>query len=913
MGGPVLGRTDELRDVFAVIDDDRPRASGVVLCGDAGIGKTTIWRAGVRQARERGLRVLAAQPTETESGLPYAALGDLLEAVDDDHLDALPPGQRDALMVALARRPTDGPVDQHALARGVVGVVSHLATAGFVVVAIDDVQWLDPPTAAALAFALRRLEPTPVRILLSVRVSDGTGPGEVLGLETWEEPPRRVEMGPLAPTELGAVLREALGEDLPRPRVELLARVSNGNPMFALELARQQTAGPSGPTSLAQTLAARIRALDPVGQAAVTTAAAALQPSVDLLLQAGVAERGVRLAIEAGVLVRDGGTLTFAHPLLASAAYETLLPPELRDVHARLAAVSTGAIERAHHVSRAASGPSEEAVATLEDAARVAAGLGDHAGAASFLLRAAELTEPRAGEAAGLRRVRAAGELEAAGDVEAAAELARALRDELPAGLPRAMARQTLASSAIGTTMLYEEAFAELSLALADAGPDPVAAASIHLQLADMTMTTWQVAESRSHLEAVLELAERGGAADLVTFALSETGFLDSMCGLGVTDSALAAFDRWDGTFTGRPDSYSPRLSLACARMHAGEFGVAASLMREEVAAADLCGLETVEVLARSHLAEVEIRAGDWAAALADARRCDEHARQAVNAQSRAGSSFKLGYVLALLGDHDAARSICGDALAQSVAMHDIWFETSHRGVLGLVAFTEDDAHGAVDALEPAWARMQQAGIGNPSIFPVPHVLGEAYAAAGRLDDALSVAAALRAQPAAAHPWSRAMAGRCEALVASELGDHAAAQVALEEALAAHAELPEPFERSRTLHVQGRIERRAHNWAAARAALTAALTEFDALGAARWAEKAAADLTRLPGRRPATDGELTATERAVAELVVQGLSNKEVAARLFVSVRAVEANLSKVYAKLGIRSRTELARTFEPG
>jgi DNA-binding CsgD family transcriptional regulator len=157
------------------------------------------------------------------------------------------------------------------------------------------------------------------------------------------------------------------------------------------------------------------------------------------------------------------------------------------------------------------------------------------------------------------------------------------------------------------------------------------------------------------------------------------------------------------------------------------------------------------------------------------------------------------------------------------------------------------------------------------------------------------------------------MAGRCEALVASVRGDHAAARDALDEALAAHAELPEPFERARTLHVQGRVERRARNWARARTSLTAALTEFDTLGAARWAEKAGADLARLPGRRPAPAGELTETEGRVAALVAEGLSNKEVAARLFVSVRAVEANLSRIYAKLGIRSRTELTRTFRSG
>ena len=518
----------------------------------------------------------------------------------------------------------------------------------------------------------------------------------------------------------------------------------------------------------------------------MTIAAAALQPSIDLLLQAGVEEQGIRSAVDAGILVRDGDGLSFSHPLLASAAYEALLPSERHEVHARLAALSTSPIEQAHHVSRSATAPSESAAETLDAGARVAAELGDHAGAASFLLRAAELSLDQADEAAGRLRARAAAELEAAGDVEAAADLARAVRDELPAGPPRALARRTLVSAAIGTTMLYEEALSELSLALADAGPDPVAAASIHLQLADVTMTMWRIAESREHLEAAIGLAKRAAAPDLVTAALSETGFLDSMCGFGVTASALRAYECWDGAFTA-PNAYSPRLALACARMHAGEFDAAATLLRDEIAAADERGVEIIEVLARNHLAEVETRAGDWAAALADARLSSEHARQAANAQTGAAAAFPLGYVQALLGDHEAARSVALDGLARTEAMRDVWYETSHRGVLGLVALAEDDADAAIAMLEPAWARMQEAGIGNPSIFPVTHVLGEAYAAAGRLDDALAVAAALRAVPAAGHPWCRAMAGRCEALVASARGDLDAARAALDDALAAHA------------------------------------------------------------------------------------------------------------------------------
>jgi DNA-binding CsgD family transcriptional regulator len=151
------------------------------------------------------------------------------------------------------------------------------------------------------------------------------------------------------------------------------------------------------------------------------------------------------------------------------------------------------------------------------------------------------------------------------------------------------------------------------------------------------------------------------------------------------------------------------------------------------------------------------------------------------------------------------------------------------------------------------------------------------------------------------------MANRCAALVASARGDPESARASVALALAAHAELPEPFEHARTLHLSGRVERNARNWGLARAAFVEALGRFDDLGAARWAEKTAADIARLPGRRPAQRDELTTREREIAELVAAGLANKEIATRLFVSVRTVEANLSKVYSKVGVRSRTELA------
>ena len=158
MTGQILGRADELRQVFAFLADDTPGARAVVLLGEAGIGKTTIWRAGVRHAEELGLRALVAQPAESEAGLPYAALADLFATVTDDALDRLPPQQRAALGAALARTAHAGPLDPHALARATVELLAGAASDGRLLVAIDDVQWLDAPTAAALAFGLRRLE-----------------------------------------------------------------------------------------------------------------------------------------------------------------------------------------------------------------------------------------------------------------------------------------------------------------------------------------------------------------------------------------------------------------------------------------------------------------------------------------------------------------------------------------------------------------------------------------------------------------------------------------------------------------------------------------------------------------------------------------------------------------------------------
>src|SRR3954469_16449145 len=204
----ILGRGTELREVAALLADDAPAARALVLTGDAGVGKTTIWEEGVRLARERGLRVLTARPAEAESALPFAALGDLLGPVVD--AVELPRAQRAALDRALQRADADEPADRLAVSRAALGLLRGLARDGPLVVAVDDAQWLDTPTEHVLAFALRRLQDVPVRARIACR----PGP-PALGFPRVEQ----VGVEPLPAGELGALLRDRLGLDLVRPRL----------------------------------------------------------------------------------------------------------------------------------------------------------------------------------------------------------------------------------------------------------------------------------------------------------------------------------------------------------------------------------------------------------------------------------------------------------------------------------------------------------------------------------------------------------------------------------------------------------------------------------------------------------------------------------------------------------------------
>jgi predicted ATPase len=295
-----------------------------------------------------------------------AALGDLF----DFELPDLPAPQRRALDAALLRAEVEGaPPDQRAVSLASLGVLRALAASAPVIIAIDDVQWLDTPSARVLAFVVRRLEDAPIRILVALRAGSG---GDPLGLGRAGPAPglHRMSLGPLPEEAMTRLLRARTGGDLNHPILLRLHRISEGNPLFALEIARAlsgQGARPAPgeplpvPEDLQELLGARLAALPPSAADGLLVVAAAARPTEDLVAAAAArrerASAGIERAEKAGILQRAGGRVGFTHPLLGSTVYAAATPQARRSVHRRLAELVADPEEQARHLALATSGP----------------------------------------------------------------------------------------------------------------------------------------------------------------------------------------------------------------------------------------------------------------------------------------------------------------------------------------------------------------------------------------------------------------------------------------------------------------------------------------------------------------------------------------------------------------------------
>jgi DNA-binding CsgD family transcriptional regulator len=340
----------------------------------------------------------------------------------------------------------------------------------------------------------------------------------------------------------------------------------------------------------------------------------------------------------------------------------------------------------------------------------------------------------------------------------------------------------------------------------------------------------------------------------------------------------------------------------------AGELDAAREVLRQELAEYERLGRYVVRDELLCYLAEVECRAGNWEAVA-------RHAQEAYEIDVESGRVLGQGHMLfpraliaALTGDVDAARSDAEEGLRRCLRNEDILDATCHRAVLGFLELSLSNPIAAMERLEPALAFLDEMGSPEPGIIPVAPDAIEALVAVGRLEEAEALLDRLERQGRTFdRPWAIATAGRCRGLLTAARGDLSAARSALAQALVEHRRLPQPFELARTLLVKGEVERRAKQKRAARSTLEQALELFLGLGAPLWAQRARDDLARVGGAT-LPSSELTPTEQRIAQLVGEGKKNREVAEALFISVKTVEANLSRIFHKLGVRSRTELTR-----
>lgn len=917
----IVGRARERAAVAALVADSRPLPSALILEGEAGIGKTTLWLEGLAAARRAGWWVVSARPAEAEMSLAYGALGDMLDGtVVSETAADLEPRQRIALEAALRRgtaQPAgDAPVDALALGLAVVAVLRQLADQRPLLVAIDDAHWLDPPSGAALRFAVRRLDGLAARYLLARRPQGGEG--LPLGLERVIAPARLTaeRLGPLDLDDLDTLLRDELGVRLPRPRLVELRDRTGGNPFYALETARALAGrgalgGPDIriPPSLTGLLGVRIAALSSTAREILVAAAVATRPTVALVASAVGTERGLREAIDAGLLEVEGDRLRFRHPLLASVAESMALPSERAQAHERLAAHTTEPVERARHLALGAP-PDAPIAAELAAAAALAAGRGDPATAAMLLDHAARRTPADAPGDRLRHLVARAHHLVAAGDPDRGRAVLDSLVAELPAGPQRAALLWRLADT---LSDRIDRSIALCEQALDEADGDLVLTAEIHTALGVFTWLSGDLGRSTDHVRAAVAVARAAGDRRSLAIALAELAHAETMLGRPYDEAAMRQALAIEAEVADIPPALRPSFQLGIVHLFRDELDEARPLLRGQLERVRGLGDESARVDALYRLADLELRSGRWTEAAALAREAMALARQAGNEQEESVGTMIHGLVQAHLGNSEAAREAAGRAHDLATSGGDRMVATRAAGALGFLALSEGDPAGALRWLTPAVADLRRMGIGELCTSHAVQNEIDALVATAQLAEAderiawVEVCGRLTARA-----WHEVVADRGRALVASARGDTGAAVDQIEHALRAHERLPQPFELGRTLLAQGIIERRAKRRGTARPPLIRSLEVFDTLGAALWAERAAAELARIPGRAPAGPG-LSVSERRVASLVAAGRSNKEAAAELFVAPRTVEAHLSRIYAKLGIASRAELVRLVAKG
>jgi DNA-binding CsgD family transcriptional regulator len=748
--------------------------------------------------------------------------------------------------------------------------------------------------------------PSGLGLLVARRGEEAEAP---LGLDRaleWEAL-ERVVLGPLSLAALHHVIQRQLGMTLARPTLVRIEAVSAGNPFFALEIARalnrdggeRRLGDPLPvPQSLQELVGARVRRLSASAQAASLAVAALSRPTAESVAAAladhGDAAAALLEAEEAGVLVWECESIRFSHPLLASAVYGSASTARRRQLHQRLADIASEPEERARHLAHSITHADEGVADEIEQAARLAERRGAPEAAAELYESACRLTPDGRPDDLARRLLGAAGALATAGDLGGARSLANRALETAPAGSLRARVLLLLGSLASYTETI-EARIDYHERALAESGDDQALRAEILLVLVEEISVDPRRAVRRAD-EAIALTRERDQPS-LLAQALMNKFIAEAVLGRGaqhaLLDEALAleagtagerlvyplAWFHWVDDLEATRTRY--RLHEELCRDHGDAVGAA----------------EIVEFLAVT-----EFRAGNW-----------ERAEGALEDACATLEQFGLrGPVTASFADRsliDAHRGRTERArrtlthILETVEPLDVFWRAVCRSALGSVEFCD----GNHEAADEAWTQMRKEAdlVGWKDFLEdrsePDHI--EALLLLGKPERARRVLEHLewrgRTLP---RPWIDATLPRARALILAGAGD---VEAALAELATAPVVQALPFEHARLLLVKGRLERRLNRKLHAKESLTEALTVFEQLGSPPWTERARSEIGRL-GLRQRPSDELTESERRIAELAAAGLTNRQVAEAAFVSPKTVEANLARVYRKLGIRSRAEL-------
>ncbi|HXV35241.1 MAG TPA: AAA family ATPase [Gaiellaceae bacterium] len=904
----LYGRDPERSRIGELLDGARASRSAVlVISGEPGVGKSALLEDARDQAGD--MRVLGGAGVESEAQLPFAALHQIVRPVLG-HVESLPQPQAAALRGALGLA-AGGGEDRFLVSLAVLSLLAEAAEDQPLLCLVDDAQWLDDASADALVFVARRLEAEGIVMLFGAREGD-VRQFEALGLP-------ELRLGGLDPSAAGALIDLSAGVELSSELRDRLVAETGGNPLALLELSsalsEAQLSGTETvlapiPVSarVEHAFLARVNRLPEETQTLLLVASADDSGELATVLgasaQLGAGAEALDGAERAGLVHVRGTRLELRHPLVRSAVYQAAPLSKRQAVHGALASVLDGVADadrRAWHRASASVEADPSIGEELEEAAERARRRSGFAAASLAFERAATLT---ADEDHRARRLTAAAENAwLAGRVERALMLLEAARPLVSEPVQRADIDRFLGLIEM-TRGVPADACQLLLRAATEVAPSDAGRA---LQLLNIAGLAAAYAGDREAAVAIGRLARDLHQDEPPFFRM----LAQLLSGLGahadedfaeaapMLRAALELAEELDDDAAKEPVAL---LFAGRAALYLGDDDATYRTHREAAARARASGALSIVTQILPRLAITELWAGRWASGSANAREGVQLAREIGQHDLVAQQLVLLALIAALRGSEDECRSLAAESRELASARR-----------LGIVL---ELAHWALALLELGLGRPEEA---LRRCREISSTLVVFWGALDRIEAALRAGEPETARTwldvlepwaeSSESAWARAVALHCRALLSDDEGESERLFLA---ALEAHVEASRPFEHARTELAYGEFLRRVRRRVEARDHLRAALDGFETLGATLWAERARVEL-RASGqtarkRDPSTRNTLTEQELQIARFVAEGRTNREVAAQLFLSPRTIDFHLRNVYRKLGITSRTALAR-----